>query len=254
MPGADEWRTSDVWPPEGSKKLEWSLRADGALGDDQGAPGERSLMVLGEGLGRARPSDADPPTQLAWTSEPLTEALDVAGDLEAELHASATAADTAWIVTLQDVAPDDTAVDVTAGWLRASLRGTDPDADAAGPPELPVANPRASSRVWSPLIGSHSSPTPEGSPPGIASGLWSPATTRTTSPPPSWDSATRPSARAAGTPSVRRRARAVRVRAARPAHPGSGRERVRDAPDENAGSDGPGSLDLERALTALERW
>ncbi|WP_329107241.1 CocE/NonD family hydrolase [Streptomyces sp. NBC_01439] len=143
MPGADEWRTSDVWPPQGSRQLEWSLRADGALGDDQGAPGERSLMVLGQGLGRSRPSDADPPTQLAWTSEPLTEALDVAGDIEAELHASATATDTAWIVTLQDVAPDDTAVDVTAGWLRAGLRRIDPDADSAGPPQLPCREPES---------------------------------------------------------------------------------------------------------------
>ncbi|MFI8392227.1 CocE/NonD family hydrolase [Streptomyces sp. NPDC085540] len=137
MPGADEWRTSDTWPPEGTEQREWSLRADGTLGDEQDSPGERSLMVLGAGLGRSWSSDADPPTQLAWTSEPLTETLDAAGDIEVELHAGATATDTAWIVTLQDVAPDDTAVDVTAGWLRASLRRTGPDADSAGPPELP---------------------------------------------------------------------------------------------------------------------
>ncbi|MEV0986003.1 CocE/NonD family hydrolase [Streptomyces sp. NPDC049949] len=135
MPGADEWRTSDRWPPEGCVQREWSLRADGRLSNDRGAPGERSLMALGAGLGRSRPSDADPPSRLEWTSEPLTEALDVAGDFEVELHASATATDTAWIITLQDVASDDTVVDIPAGWLRASLRRT--GAGSVGPPELP---------------------------------------------------------------------------------------------------------------------
>ncbi|MDH6521969.1 putative acyl esterase [Streptomyces sp. SAI-135] len=143
MPGADEWRTSDTWPPEGAEQREWSLRADGTLGDEQDSPGERSFMVLGAGLDRSRSSDADPPTQLAWTSEPLTEALDAAGDFEVELHAAATATDTAWVVTLQDLAPDDTAVDVTAGWLRASLRRTDPDADSARPLELPCREPKS---------------------------------------------------------------------------------------------------------------
>ena len=39
--------------------------------------------------------------------------------------AAATAIDTAWIVTLSDVAPDGTRTPVTAGWLRASLREVD---------------------------------------------------------------------------------------------------------------------------------
>jgi len=93
-------------------------------------------MVLDAGLHRAGSSDADPPSQLVWTSAPLEQPLDVAGDIELELHASATALDTAWIVTLQDVAPDDTTEDVTAGWLRASLRRVDPAADANGSLEL----------------------------------------------------------------------------------------------------------------------
>ena len=58
---------------------------------------------------------------LTWTSAPLDADLDVVGDIELELARDATAIDTAWIVTLQDVAPDGTVVDVTAGWLRASL-------------------------------------------------------------------------------------------------------------------------------------
>jgi predicted acyl esterase len=137
MPGADEWRTSQSWPPAGIVGRSVCLRADGELGDDEGAPGSRAFMVLGAGLARARASETDPPCLLEWTTAPLAQALDVVGDIELDLQATSTAVDTAWIVTLQDVAPDGTVVDVTAGWLRASLRRVDPDRSSVGAPELP---------------------------------------------------------------------------------------------------------------------
>jgi uncharacterized protein len=56
------------------------------------------------------------------------------GDLELLLDAGSTAADTAWIATLQDIDEDGTAVDVTAGCLRASLRG-----GVIGPPRPQAA-------------------------------------------------------------------------------------------------------------------
>jgi len=143
MPGADEWHTSDSWPPVGVVGRLMSLRADGELGDDEGTPGQRSFMVLGTGLGRARPSETDPPSVLEWTSAPLEQALDVVGDIEVELQANSTAIDTAWIVTLQDVAPDGSVVDVTAGWLRASLRRVDPGSSSVGSPELPCRDAEA---------------------------------------------------------------------------------------------------------------
>ena len=137
MPGADEWRTSDVWPPTGVVHQEFALRADGELGVDDGAPGERSLLALGGGLGRARASETDPPSTLTWTSQPLSRDLDFVGDAELVLQARATAVDTAWIVTLQDVAHDDTVDDVTSGWLRASLRDVDSERSQTGAPVLP---------------------------------------------------------------------------------------------------------------------
>jgi len=137
MPGADEWRTSESWPPMGVVGRPMRLRADGELGNDEGTPGQRSFMALGSGLGRARPSETDPPALLEWTSATLSQALDVVGDIELDLQATSTAIDTAWIVTLQDVAPDGTVVDVTAGWLRASLRRVDPGRSSVGSPEVP---------------------------------------------------------------------------------------------------------------------
>ena len=79
----------------------------------------------------------DPPSQLAWTTEPLATAVDVLGYLELRLEATASAADTAWIVTLQDIAPDQNATDITAGYLRASTRAVDENASRPGQPSLP---------------------------------------------------------------------------------------------------------------------
>jgi uncharacterized protein len=131
------WHTADQWPPAGTSLTEWALRADRALSTDEGAPGSQEFMVLGGGLGRAKPSPIDPPALLTWTTAPLAETLDAVGDVELRLIASATAADTAWMATLQHVAADGTVEDVTAGWLRASLRGVDETASVPGAPVLP---------------------------------------------------------------------------------------------------------------------
>ena len=137
LPGADGWHTADQWPPAATSFTPWALRADGTLGVDEGAPGSREFMVLGGGLNRAKPSVIDPPAMLSWTSAPMTEGIDVVGDIELRLVASATAADTAWIATLEHVAADGTVSEVTAGWLRASLREVDEAASRSGAPALP---------------------------------------------------------------------------------------------------------------------
>lgn len=122
LPGAEEWRASEVWPPGGLALRSLALRADGALDEEEASKGDRSLMVFAPGLSLPAGTDSDPPSALTWTSAPLESDLELIGDLEVELHATSTAIDTAWIVTLQDVAPNDDVSDVTAGWLRASLR------------------------------------------------------------------------------------------------------------------------------------
>jgi predicted acyl esterase len=143
LPGGGEWRTAESWPPP-SAISELALRADGALADEEGVPGAREYMVLGAGLNRAKPSAIDPPSMLTWDSAPLPSALDVVGEIELRLVASATAMDTAWMVTLQDVASDGTVTDVTAGWLRASLREVD---EAASRPGAPVLRCRSAQAV-----------------------------------------------------------------------------------------------------------
>lgn len=139
LPGAEGWHTADAWPPEASQR-ELALRADGELSEDEGEPGAREYLVLGAGLNRAKPSAIDPPSTLMWTSAQLDGAVDVVGDVELRLVAAATALDTAWIATLQDVAPDGDVVDVTAGWLRASLRAVDDAASSDRAPALPCTD------------------------------------------------------------------------------------------------------------------
>jgi putative CocE/NonD family hydrolase len=142
LPGAHGWHTTQSWPPPSTHR-ELALRADGLLDSDEGESGTRDYLVLGSGTGRIKASAIDPPAHLTWTSSPLDADLDVVGEFELRLIASATAADTAWLATLQDVAPDGGVTDVTAGWLRASLRAIDEACSTTGSPVLPCRTPVA---------------------------------------------------------------------------------------------------------------
>jgi hypothetical protein len=139
---SDGWRTADAWPVPGVAHRKLALCSDGTLSADEEASGERTFMCLGAGLNRARASAADPPPSLTWETEPFTGDLDVLGNIELRLDATASAADTAWIITLQDVAADESTTDVTAGFLRGSLRAIDQRAGQLSDPchrhRLPV--------------------------------------------------------------------------------------------------------------------
>ncbi|GAA1688205.1 X-Pro dipeptidyl-peptidase [Mycolicibacterium murale] len=136
LPGEEGWRESGTWPPPADHRA-FALRADGSLAVDEGEPGTREYLTLGAGLNRAKAGPTDPPSTLTWTSAPLADTLDVVGPIELVLVASATALDTAWMVTLADVDPDGSVTEVTAGWLRASLRTVDEQASAPAAPALP---------------------------------------------------------------------------------------------------------------------
>ena len=137
---SDGWQTADAWPVPGIAHRELALCSDGKLSTSGGEAGQRTYMTLGAGLNRAQASEADPPPSLTWETEPFTGDLDVLGNTELRLDATASAADTAWIITLQDVAADDTTTEVTAGFVRASLRAVDETASEPGAPSLPCTS------------------------------------------------------------------------------------------------------------------
>lgn len=139
IPGTDQWRTATTWPPPESQHVAYALRADGTLDLDEGEPGSRSYLYLPVDSGR--PRNANPPTlpdQLAWMTEPAVEPLEIVGEIELQLDATITDLDTGWIAVLSDVAPDGTATNISAGWLRAQLRAVDEGNSRPGRPVLPL--------------------------------------------------------------------------------------------------------------------
>ncbi len=143
LPGAEGWRAADAWPIAGTTHRELALCADGSLAEDEGERGSRQLITLSPGLTPPQGGTTNPPDSLAWTGDPLAEDLDLVGDIELELDAVSTAADTAWIVHLQEVDASGSTIEVTAGYLRASLRDVDEPGSRVGAPVLPcrVFNP-----------------------------------------------------------------------------------------------------------------
>jgi len=137
LPEAEGWRTTDAWPIPEAVQHTYALRADGGLSEDEGHASSRTYMNLGSGLNRPRPSETDPPSLLQWTTGPLTHDLDLIGPIELQLDASSTAPDTAFIAVLQDVDESENVANVTAGYLRAGLRGVDEAATKPGAPFLP---------------------------------------------------------------------------------------------------------------------
>jgi len=135
MPGSEGWRTADSWPPLATYRP-LALGADGTLYEDEGVSGTRQLMTSGAGLNRDHRSPGDPVSGLTWTGHPLEHDLDIVGDIELQLDAVSTAPDTAWIAILQDVDTSGAVTDVTAGYLRASLRAVDESNSRLGAPSL----------------------------------------------------------------------------------------------------------------------
>lgn len=140
LPEAEGWRTTDAWPILESVHHAYALRADGGLSEDEGEPGFRIYMNLGGGLNRPRASETDPPPFLHWTTPPLPNDLDLIGAIELQVDAACTAPDTAFIAVLQDVDENENAINVTAGYLRASLRAVDEAVSKRGSPSLPCRN------------------------------------------------------------------------------------------------------------------
>jgi uncharacterized protein len=137
LPGADGWRTADTWPPPESRLKAWALRADGLLGEDEGAAGSRAYLYLPDDSGQ--PPNANPPELpdlLIWETAPISGNFDFAGDIELQLDAKITALDTGWIAVLFDIPPQGEPVPITAGWLRASLRDVNEEKSKLGAPVL----------------------------------------------------------------------------------------------------------------------
>lgn len=148
--GSNTWRQAEAWPIPGAQLTDYylhsTLRANSVNGDgllDTELPGEEHpdvyvyhpsipVPALG-GRSGAVPelTPMGPKNQLpvevrndvlVYTSQPLAEALTVAGEVTATLFVSSSAEDTDVVAKLVDVYPDGRAINIAEGILRVSYR------------------------------------------------------------------------------------------------------------------------------------
>jgi putative CocE/NonD family hydrolase len=148
--GANEWWAASEWPLPEAEAVPWYLHsrsgANGAAGDGGLSPEPPGTEepdryrydpmdpVFSVWNLRHGPVDDSAPAAradvLCYTSEPLSEPLDVVGPVTLVLHAASSARDTDWHARLVDVHPDGSARFLCHGALRARFR------DSLEEPEL----------------------------------------------------------------------------------------------------------------------
>jgi putative CocE/NonD family hydrolase len=116
--GADSLAWTGTGSPCSRPVDQWSM---GALTISAAAVGVTAPCASND-----EPSSDNPATSATYTSAPLTHPERIAGPMSATLYATATTAETEWVVEVEDVAPDGTATPLTEGALLGSLRAVDP--------------------------------------------------------------------------------------------------------------------------------
>jgi putative CocE/NonD family hydrolase len=139
--GENRWRDEVEWPLARATPTPWYLHSQGGLAPGRparGTPprayvqdpnnpfptvGGATLMPPAYPRGSVAQNVLfDRPDALTFTSEVLTEALEVTGYVQAVLWASTSARDADWMVKLCDVHPDGRSFNVCDGIVRASRR------------------------------------------------------------------------------------------------------------------------------------
>jgi putative CocE/NonD family hydrolase len=147
--GANQWCDATEWPPVAATPQTWYLhsggRANGLVGDgtltlDPPTSDEHADTYRYDPLdpvrtrgGRCnRTTGAPGPLDqsiverradvLCYTSEVLTEPLDIVGDVALRLYASSSAVDTDFFAKLLDVLPDGRVLEIASGLVRARFR------------------------------------------------------------------------------------------------------------------------------------
>ncbi|MEQ8304189.1 MAG: CocE/NonD family hydrolase [Cyclobacteriaceae bacterium] len=143
--GANEWRSAEQWPMSAARPANFYLsssgnasidRNDGLLSISLPSKGENDSYVFDpanpfwdKSFEKSYPYDQrDNESRkdvVVYTSEPLEEELEIAGEVFAELYVSSSAKDTDFAITLIDVHPDGKSINLSgmdAGYLRMRYR------------------------------------------------------------------------------------------------------------------------------------
>lgn len=126
---ANKWKYADDWPLPGTKWTNYYLRANNLL-VEEGAPtteepvdGFKHKPIFPVTMGHI-PLDSTP-EYLSYTTEALSQDIEVVGPIALYLYASIATTDADFIVKVKDVNPDGTESVLTRGWLKASHREVD---------------------------------------------------------------------------------------------------------------------------------
>lgn len=136
MLGTGEMRSTNVWPPRGTRSRTLHFSGDHALAANAGPAGVHTYEVDAEvGTGtqtRWSTQIGVPPAYgdrremdrrlLTYDSEPFARAVEVLGSVVVELSVEAASEDPAFFAYLEDVAPDGRVTYITEGMLRAIHR------------------------------------------------------------------------------------------------------------------------------------
>ncbi|WP_281869731.1 CocE/NonD family hydrolase [Brevibacillus parabrevis] len=146
MVGENEWKTSSAWPPAESQPTAFYLSSHGQANTSAGdgaltlaTPGEQPadtylfdpldaapyLLDLSENENCVPENYAEVEKRqdvLVYTSEPLQEAVAIAGEISAVLYAASSARDTDWLVRLSDVDEAGNSIRLSDGIICARYR------------------------------------------------------------------------------------------------------------------------------------
>ncbi len=176
--GADVWKRTEVWPPEGFETRIYHLAGDGRLAlEPPTEAGAADTYPVDFDVGTAessrwktqlRGSDvvydrraATAPRLATYTSRPFDRDMELTGTVVASLWLTSDRSDGALHAYLEDVAPDGTVRYLSEGVLRLEHRRV-----ADGPPLYPTFGPYHS------FLEKDAAPMPAGEPQRVALGLY----------------------------------------------------------------------------------
>jgi hypothetical protein len=142
--GANQWRTGEAWPLPQTQWTKYYLASWGRLTPERPASAaESNAAAMEPDVFTQMPlKQTKTVEKLRYMTEPLGEAVTIAGPISMTLHAAIDQPDTNWIIVLKDVGPDVSVQtaregernpadaperELTRGWLKACYRALDPE-------------------------------------------------------------------------------------------------------------------------------
>ena len=119
--GIEQWRNENEWPLARTKWTDYYLRSWNRLTTEP----EMLPDISPDSYVQQPLTVTNDIQSLVYTTAPMHQDTEVTGPIGLHLLASISTPDTNWIVVLKDVWPDNTQVELTRGWLKASHRALD---------------------------------------------------------------------------------------------------------------------------------